>query len=58
MEAPNPKNLKLIDTYTTQERKEILGRPMEITTQFKKYICPGTEGMIVLVPEITGVKYL
>ena len=26
-------NLKLIDTYTTQERKEVLGRSMEITTR-------------------------
>ena len=66
-------NLKLIDTYTTQERKELLGRSMEITTRIKKYIgsidrqnteplTPSSmrriEPAIVLVPEIIGVKYL
>lgn len=66
-------NLKLIDTYTTQERKEILGRSMEITTRVKKYIgsvdrqntepltlsdIQRIEPAIVLVPEIIGVKYL
>lgn len=66
-------NLKLIDTYTTQERKEVLGRPMEITTRVRKYIgsvdrqteeplAPSDtqriEPAIVLVPEIIGVKYL
>ena len=66
-------NLKLIDTYTTQERKEVLGRSMEITTRVKKYIgsvdrqntepltpsgMQRIEPAIVLVPEIIGVKYL
>ena len=66
-------NLKLIDTYTTQERKEVLGRSMEITTQVKKYIgsvdrqteepltksdMQQIETAIVLVPEITSIKYL
>ena len=65
-------NLKLIDTYTTKERKEILGRSMEITTRVEKYIGPvdrqNTEPLtpsdmqrietaIILVPEIIGVKY-
>ena len=66
-------NLKLIDTYTTQERTEVLGRSMEITTRVKKYagsvdrqneepLTPSDlqriEPAIVLVPEIIGVKYL
>lgn len=66
-------NLKLIDTYTTQERTEVLGQPMEITTRVKKYIgsvdrqndepltpsdMQRIEPAIVLVPEIIGVKYL
>jgi len=66
-------SLKLIDTYTTQERKEILGRPMEITTRVKKYegsvdrqndepLTPSDmhriETAIILVPEITGIKCL
>lgn len=66
-------NLKLIDTYTTQERKEVLGRSMEITTRVKKYIgsvdrqseepltqsdMQRIETAVVLVPEIIGVKYL
>lgn len=66
-------NLKLIDTYATQERKEVLGRAMEITTRVKKYtgsvdrqndepLTPSDnqriETAIVLVPEIIGVKYL
>jgi len=65
--------LKLIDTYTTQEQKEVLGRPMEITTRVKKYIgsvdrqneepltpsdMQRIEPAIVLVPEIISVKYL
>lgn len=65
-------NLKLIDTYTTQERKEVLGRSMEITTRVKKYtgsvdrqneepLAPSDmqriETAIILVPEIIGVKY-
>ena len=66
-------NLKLIDTYTTQERKKVLGRSMEITTKVKKYTgsvyrqteepltqsdMQQIETAIVLVPEITGIKYL
>ena len=71
--AVQKQNLKLIDTYTTQERKEVLGRSMEITTRVKKYsgsvdrqntepLTPSSmrriEPAIVLVPEIIGVKYL